>query len=127
MADTVTTTVQADNARNYIATFTNLSDGTGESGVTKITAANLNPAPGVHGKIKRIKYDVKGGAVRIMWKATSDTDAAIVSGYGTLDYADFGGLKNPANSGANGDVKFTTVGFSANSAYNITIELIKAV
>ena len=43
MADAVTTQVLQDGERQYIAKFTNLSDGTGESKVTKIDVSTLAP------------------------------------------------------------------------------------
>ena len=43
MADAVTTQVLQDGERQYIAKFTNISDGTGESKVTKIDVSTLNP------------------------------------------------------------------------------------
>ena len=43
MADAVTTQVLQDGERLYIAKFTNISDGTGESEVTKVDVSGLNP------------------------------------------------------------------------------------
>ena len=43
MADAVTTQVLEDGERLYIAKFTDISDGTGESAVLKIDVSTLNP------------------------------------------------------------------------------------
>ena len=43
MADAVSTQVLLDGERQYIAKFTNISDGTGESKVTKIDVSALAP------------------------------------------------------------------------------------
>ena len=44
MADAVTTQVLQDGERLYIAKFTNISDGTGESEVTKVDVSGLSPS-----------------------------------------------------------------------------------
>ena len=44
MADAVTTQVLQDGERLYIAKFTNISDGTGETKVTKVDVSGLNPS-----------------------------------------------------------------------------------
>ena len=43
MADAVTTQVLQDGEHLYVAKFTNISDGTGESKVTKVDVSALNP------------------------------------------------------------------------------------
>jgi hypothetical protein len=123
MADTVTSQTIVSGPRNFIMKFTNESDGTGESAVVKVAAANSS----IHLKIARVVFAVNSGTVRLQWNATTPTDALILSGFGTFDYQYFGGLPNPNNSGADGAIKFTTVGFAANSSYDITLEMIKAV
>jgi len=123
MADTVTSQTIISGPRNYIMKFTNESDGTGESGVVKVTASNSS----LHLKIARVVFAINSGAVRIQWNATTPTDALILAGFGTFDFQYFGGLPNPANSGADGAIKFSTVGFASASSYDITLEMIKAV
>lgn len=123
MADTVTTQTILNGPRHLIMKFTNFSDATGESGVTKVSTAVST----IHMKIARIEFAITNGSVRVQWNATSSTDAVILNGFGTLDYSYFGGLPNPNNAGADGALKFTTVGFAANSSYDITLEMIKAV
>jgi hypothetical protein len=123
MVDTVTSQVIINGPRNLIMKFTNESDGTGESGVTKVNAGTLGT--GVHLTVARIIYAINSGSVRVMWNATAPTDMDIISGFGTLDYTFFGGLPNPMNTGADGSINVTTVGFTAGSSYTITLEMIK--
>ena len=133
MADAVTTTVENNGPRNLTIQFTNESDGTGESAVKKVDAtsatyANQGTVPGVHLKIVRIVYSVSGGAVRLLWEASANTDVTILgAGVGTMDYTAVGGLKNPNNAGATGSILFTTVGFVSGSSYSIDLEMIKGV
>lgn len=133
MADTVTTQILVNNARNLVIKFTNESDGTGESGVTKVDAtsltfANMGQAPGIHLKVMRVQYDVNNGALRMLWTATADQDMLILGqGVGNHDYTFEGGLTVPVITGATGSIKFTTVGFASGSSYSITMEMVKGV
>lgn len=123
MADTVTSQTIVNAARNLIMKFTNESDGSGESGVTKVNAGSLGT--GVHLTVARIIYTVNSGSVRVLWNASVPTDMDILAGFGTLDYTFFGGLTNPMNAGADGSINFSTVGFTNGSSYTITLEMIK--
>lgn len=123
MADTVATQVLLDGERNLVMKFTNQSDGTGESAVSKVAAATY----GTNLRIKRIHYATVGMAVLILWDATTPIlawacpqDAA-----GTIDFDKFGGAQNNGGSGVTGSVKFTTVGHTAGDAYSIIIEFAK--
>lgn len=123
MADTVTSQTIVNGARNLIIKCTNESDGSGESGITKVNAGVLGT--GIHLTVARIIYTVNSGSVRVMWNATTPTDMDILAGFGTLDYTFFGGLTNPNNTGADGSINFSTVGFTNGSSYTITLEMIK--
>lgn len=130
MADTVTTRILANGARNLVMRFTSLSDGTGESAVAKVDASDVaygykGVAPGVYLKIKQVSWRVPVGAVRVLWDATTDEDALILSGEGFEGFNPH--IKCPAISGATGILRFTTAGFLANSSYDVTLHMIKGV
>lgn len=133
MADTVTTRIVANGARNLIVRYTNFSDATGESGVVKFDATSVangyqGVAPGINVKVQWITWSVTGSAaVRIRWQATADEDAFIASYNNTIDFTPFGGLKPPPIAGITGSLKFTTSGFAAGSAYDILICYVKGV
>lgn len=113
MVDTVDTRVDNDGHRNYVATFTNISDATGESAVTKIDVSALaKPCDDV--KITKIKYQTSGFGVRILWDATADDLAFEIpeNQEGEICFGE-SGLINPQSAGATGDVKFTTIGTAA--------------
>jgi len=141
MADAVTTTVLENGFRFFIAQFTNVSDGTGENQVTKITATSSGSLgvvvagqtfyPGVHLKIVEIIYDVGSMKVRVQWVATSYVDAAVLASRGRWPLLDSRGgnqgLINPNTTGATGSIAFTTVGASLNATYSILIKCVKGV
>jgi hypothetical protein len=140
MVDLVTSQQVFNGPRHLVYRFTNLSDGTGETGVTKVDATNAatngwvyysqSVAPGVHLKILRVRYDIKGMGVRIQFHATSNADALILGGFGIHDFKDTGGLQNPgtvALAGSTGSIDFTTVGAASGNSYFIELEMTKGV
>lgn len=129
MADAVTTQKIIDGERNAVLSFTNLSDGTGESGVLKVDVSALNPnqfgQPCTSVAIKAVRYDIFGMSVSIIWDATTDVTALILSGFGKQDYKKVGFIPNNAGAGKTGDILFTTNGASAGDTYSIELHLIK--
>lgn len=124
MADAVTSQIVVDGARNAVMKFTNLSDGTGESAVKKVTAASLVGAP-AKVKIQKIHYSVFGMSVRLLWDASSPVAIADLQGDGWMDCERFGGLINNAGAGVTGDILLTTAGHSSGDSYTIILEMVK--
>ena len=131
MADAVTSQTILDGERLFIGKFTNISDGTGESGVVKIDVSTLNRnASGLacNGiKINKIWGSCQGMDVRILFDATTDAYAFMVpqnTSY-LMDFSSFGGIPSNAGTGATGDILFTTHGASSNDSYTIVLECIK--
>ena len=131
MADAVTSQTILDGERLFIAKFTNISDGTGETGVVKIDVSTLAPnafnraCNGV--KLNKIFGTTHGMEVRILWDATTDQFAWQIpqnSNY-LMDLSSFGGIPNNAGAGKTGDVLFTTSDQSAGDMYTIVLECIK--
>ena len=131
MADAVTSQTILDGERLFIAKFTNISDGTGETAVLKIDVSTLNPnsfsltCNGV--KLNKIYGTTHGMEVRILWDATTDQFAWQIpqnSNY-LMDLSSFGGIPNNAGAGVTGDVLFTTVDASAGDMYSIVLECTK--
>ncbi len=131
MADAVTSQTILDGERLFIGKFTNISDGTGETGVIKIDVSALssnaagNACNGV--KINKIWAQTQGMSVDVLWDATTDVLCETIpeNQFYLMDYSSFGGLPNNAGSGVTGDVLFTTVGAASGDRYTITIEAIK--
>jgi hypothetical protein len=131
MADAVTSQTILDGERLFIAKFTNLSDGTGETAVTKIDVSTLNPnsfglaCNGV--KINKIYGTTHGLQIRILWDATTDQFAWVIpqnSNY-LMDFSSFGGIPNNAGAGKTGDLAFTTQDASAGDSYTVVLECLK--
>ena len=131
MADAVTSQTILDGERLFIAKFTNISDGTGETAVLKIDVSTLNPnsfglaCNGV--KLNKIYGTTHGMEVRILWDATTDVFAWQIpqnSNY-LMDFSSFGGIPNNAGAGVTGDVLFTTADASSGDMYTIVLECLK--
>lgn len=126
MADAVATHILVDGPKTAVMKFTNISDGTGESAVTKVDASALAGSPS-EVRITQIWCDSLGVAVDILWDATTDVLAHTITSNnnGHWDYRCFGGLWNNSGAGKTGDIKFTTIGASSNNRYTIVLELSK--
>lgn len=124
MADAVSSQTLVDNSRNVVMKFTNTSDGTGESAVTKVDVSALNGAPSKV-TIDRIHYSVSGMVVRLLWDATADVTIVDLQGDGCLDASSFGGLYNNAGAGVTGDIKLTTTGAGSGDSYSLILEMHK--
>lgn len=131
MADAVTSQIIFDGTKRAIMKFTNISDGTGETGVVKVDVSALNsydgtPCSGV--SIERIEAVTIGMGVDILWDATTDVLCMTLGAdqFFTFDFTRFSGITNNAGAGKNGDVLFTTVGATAGDKYTIVLELLKS-
>lgn len=126
MADAVTSQTLLDGPRNVVMKFTNLSDGTGESAVTKVDVSALGGSPG-EVKINRVKFTTQGMAVRMLWDATTDELIMDLPAdrSGMLDFTNTGGLINNAGAGVTGDIRFTTIGHTAGDSYMVELEMVK--
>ena len=131
MADTVASQTLAAGPKTAVLKLTNISDGSGESAVTKVDVSALQPSAdgdtctGV--TIERIWWQCIGMKVQILWDATSDLFCIELgeNQSGDHDYTKFGGLTNNAGSGKTGDLKFTTVGHSSGDTYTVILYLRK--
>ena len=132
MADAVTSQTIQDGARHVIMSFTNVSDGTGESAVKKVDVSALGSDP-VTGTacsgvaIQSIWFSTMGMSVKLLWDADTDVLAFhLPADYAdSLDMSEFTGLKNNAGTGVTGDIMFTTVGHSSGDAYTVILKMTK--
>jgi hypothetical protein len=132
MADAVTSQTLLDGERLAIMKFTNISDGTGESAVTKVNVANLTAS--ASGKactgvsVSKITSVCHGMEVRMYWDATTDVPfflAAVNTNYEN-DFSHFGGITNNSGTGKNGNIVFSTSDASAGDTYIVVLEMIKS-
>ena len=138
MADVVTSQTIVDAAgTKTVMKFTNISDGSGETLVTKMDASELNfmteDANRTLGKIYWSINTTNGkSGVELLWagSGTSSANATIgfFSGRGFHDYFTAGNsIPNNATLTANtspaGDILFSTKGFVAGDNYTIILEV----
>lgn len=131
MADAVTSQTLLDGERLAIMKFTNISDGTGETAVTKVNVANLaKSASGLACtavSVLKITSVSHGMEVRMAWDATTDVPFFL----GTIntnycnDFSGFGGITNNAGAGKNGNIVFSTADQSAGDTYTVVLEMQK--
>lgn len=131
MADAVTSQTLMDGERIAIMKFTNISDGTGETAVTKVNVANLarNGAglacTGVI--VSKISSVCHGMEVRMLWDATTDVPfflGTVNTNYEN-DFSKFGGITNNAGAGKNGNIVFSTADQTNGDTYTVVLEMIK--
>jgi len=128
MADAVSTQVLKDHASAWAVKLTNISDGTGETNVVKVSANSLIASNG-DGSTQRLSitklfWNVSSNRVNLLWRGTTNTLITTLTGTGYWNLVGEGSmpLTNNAGAGANGDILVTTSGFVAGSAYTIIME-----
>ena len=132
MADAVATQILFDGERTAIMKFTNISDGTGETKVTKVDVSALTPSSfskacdGV--TITKIHALTHGMEVDMYWGATADVLIAVIpqNNMYSMDLTQFGGLWNNAGAGKTGDVLFSTRDTGTGDTYTIILEMVKS-
>lgn len=128
MADTVTSKVIYDGAYYYTIQLTCLSDGTGESAVTKVGISTLTTPDGTpctRTTIVGLVWNIGGfTSIRLFWDRTTDVTIARMSGAMGIDYGAMGGLAD-TTTGDTGDILLTSSGAVFGAAYTIDIILRK--
>lgn len=127
MVDTVDVKAVRD-GRYYVVRLQNRSDGTGESGVTKVDISTLTLPNGqvcTKTAIHRAEWAISGMTVRFDWDHTTDDEALTLAGSGSFDWSGWGGNVDPATAGGTGDILLTTIGHVSGSTYDITLWILK--
>ena len=132
MADAVTSQTIQDGGRHVVMSFTNVSDGTGESAVKKVYVSAFESDP-MTGKacstvaIESVWFSTLGMSVKLLWDADTDVLALhLPADYSdSLDMSEFSGLNNNAGTGVTGDIMFTTVGHTSGDAYTVILKMVK--
>jgi len=114
--------------KRYTIKFTNVSDGTDESGTLKLdisTLTGLNGLAPSFVKVKEIGWSIQGfTSVRLHWDHDTDDEIAVLGpGNGLIDYTASGNAKDPRSAGGTGDILFTTAGATSGDTYEITLVL----
>ncbi len=133
MVDTVTSQVIEDGFRNTIVRLTNVSDGTGESLITKVDQSLLS-ANGVGQtpnrlRLDRVEFTTIGHAFELFWGGSPNI--LLFSGPANftqhIDFRHLGrGLPQPPLLVApTGKILLTTLSFASGDAYTIVLYLKK--
>ena len=130
MADAVTTQTIFEGDKTLVMKFTNISDGTGESGVIKVDVATLTAYQGqpcVAVQIDKVYAMTHGMEVRLYWAATSPQLIMTIpqNVMNTHNYDEFGGIDNNAGAGKTGNITFTTADASNGDMYTIILVMRK--
>jgi len=131
MADAVTSQTLVDNNTTAVILFTNISDGTGESLVTKVNVANLaanalgQACTGV--SVQKIHTACHGMEFRLFWDATTDVIffASAQNDQYTFDFSNFGGLRNTSGTGKTGNILLSTADQTNGDTYTLVLEMTK--
>lgn len=128
MADTVTTQVLSDTSGvKYVAKLTNISDGSGESLVTKVDASGTTfMSEDGNRKIAKIWFSVNTtnpkACVELLWAGATNATAVLLSGQGYWDLRTAGDeITNNATT-PTGDVLLSTRDFVVGDNYTILVE-----
>ena len=128
MADIVTTQVLSDTSGvKYVTKLTNLSDGSGESLVTKVDASGTTfMSEDGNRKIAKIWYSVNTtnpkACVELLWAGASNATAVLLGGQGYWDLRTAGNeITNNATT-PTGDVLLSTRDFVVGDNYTILVE-----
>lgn len=134
MADAVTSRTLYDDGGHVVMMFTNISDGTGESAVTKVDASTLvGGGTSTRYALEAIAWNNVGMGFNLLWDANTDvlafttgntTSAGVIdfvngTGRGGLMGTGPGrtGITNNASTGINGDIVLTTNGHTSGDTY----------
>jgi hypothetical protein len=132
MADAVTSQTLLDGERLAIMKFTNISDGTGETAVTKVNVSTLTKSAsgfactGV--TVTKITSVCHGMEVRMYWDATTDVPfflSTINTNYEN-NFEKIGGITNNAGTGKNGNIVFSTSDATSGDTYTVVLEMVKS-
>ncbi len=125
MADAVSNkTIFSGNIR-HVVHLTNLSDGTGESGVVKVDKSALVSLNGSEPNdlvVEKIEGTVSGMSVTLAWDHTADVTIAVLGDNHDFCWKKSGGLVD-TGTGGTGDIILTTNGHTAGDSYDITLHL----
>jgi hypothetical protein len=131
MADAVTSQTLMDGERLAIMKFTNISDGTGENLVTKVTASSLaasNSGKACTGVIvNKITSVCHGMEVRLYWGASTNVPfflSTVNTNY-MNDFSDIGGITNNSGAGKTGNILFSTSDTTLGDTYTVVLEMTK--
>jgi len=111
--------------REVCVQLTGVSDGTGETDVTKVDISTLrcsNGAVPTRTAIMEIAYSLDGMTAVLEWDRAPNSLIARLSGEGHMDWRNEGGKVDPSSAGdRTGDILLTSGGTDSGDTYEITL------
>jgi len=128
MANTVTqrTLLGSGSDRNIVRSIHIVSDGTQESDtIVYDNSTFVNDV--AKGRLKKVWLSGSDCVARLEWDQTTDSPvfAGNPSTGGYWDFSEFGGMGNPNESGATGDLLLTTSGLAAGEELFMVIHVVQ--
>lgn len=127
MANTLTLQTIADNERKLVVKAHLDSDGTEETGLTVINAANYSP-PFVQSRLVALTAIATGNfGAALAWEADANVRLLAIAPDAEYqyDFSRFGGLPNNAGVGKTGNILLITQGIANNDELTLVFELDK--
>lgn len=128
MANTISqrTVSGATSDRNIYRLIHILSDGSEETDLVIYDNSTLI-ADVTRGSLAQVWVSGSASVCRLEWDQTTDSTAIAVDPAhgGHYDFREFGGIKNPAGSGATGDLVLTTAALDSGDEVTILIHIIQ--
>jgi len=126
MANVVSTQILEDGERNAVVKITGVLDTSNVSATTIVDPASYSPVP-TQFRIDQIDYSMSDALqIRLFWDATADVDILPISGRGTMNFKNFGGLSNNAGAGKTGKIQLSTNGWtSGTEVFSVVLRLVK--
>ena len=102
------------------------SDGNNETNTLKVDTSSLTPTGG-RLQIWEIAYDVSAvGTAVLYWEATPPVRICTMTNTGNIfNFEKEGGLPNPADETATGNILLTTLDYDRNSSYTVILRMKK--
>ena len=127
MADAVASNVIFKGQDLYVVQLTCLSDGTGETGVTKINLSTLTTFAGIaptYSALEEAQWDIQGFTeVKLYWDHTTPQTMKLMSGRGNVSYKHVSYLFDNQSAGGTGNILLTSAGAANGATYDITVAL----
>lgn len=138
MADAVTVKTVMNTPTHLVLHLTNISDGTGETLVTKADKSTFTASDGAEPDsldLEQVRWAVQGfSSVRLLWDHTTDEVGMVLSGngfddfryvHGVNNFVETSGVKDGRGAGGTGDLFLSTAGTTSGNTYDITLVLRK--
>ncbi len=128
MVDNVKTNMLFSGGRRHVVHLEGISDGTGETNVTKVDLSGLHLFDGSKPRslaLMDVSFNIDTFSyVTLYWQRdASNIEMVTLKGRGSISYASYGGLQDPNRDGTGtGNILLSSVGAASGATYQIDLE-----